>query len=104
MSARNGSDGEARARLEKQTARLQLAAAAVSAAALCWYMIPEHRRQQMAARARRRCAPAVRRLLAAAHQAAVRRAMERELAGQGEAGYALSERIRARLARWSGLT
>lgn len=98
----NGSD-EQRARIEKQTARLQLAAAAVSAAALCWYMIPEHRRQQATARAKRAAAPAVRALLQKAHQAAVRRAMARELAGQGEDGYALSERIRARLAFWAGL-
>lgn len=97
------SSDEQRARLEHQTARLQLAYLAVALAALCWYLIPEHRRQQMAARARRTAAPAVTALLARAHRAAVRRAMERELAGAGEAGYAVSERIRARLARWAGL-
>lgn len=94
----NGSD-EQRARLEAKTARIQLAATAVSAAALCWYLIPEHRRQRAAARLRQAAAPAVTAVLGQAHRLAVRRAMERELAGLGE-DYTLSERIRARLQHW----
>lgn len=93
------SDGERRARIEEQTARLQLAAAAVSAAALCWYLVPGDARQRAAARARQAAAPAMRRLLSWAHRTAVRAAMERELDGRGE-DYSLSERIRGRLDRW----
>ena len=98
----SGSDEERAAQLEVRTAWLRLAYAAVCLAVLGWYLIPEHKKERALMRARRALAPAVTTVLAAAHQAAVRRAMERELAGQGE-DYALSERIRARLAYWIGL-